>query len=137
MRIICTLCGKTDVACEAMINPNNKQFVNYTDESFLYGWCENCKTGVVITDVNDAKSEMKKLYQEFCECKKRKPHALICDVVTHKDERHYRVLISIGGTPSKPETSRYFHHCENLDDLVSLCDYSKDNFIIVEWDHFL
>lgn len=44
MKVICTQCGGINVACEAMINPNDKKFRNYTDEAFLYGWCEDCGT---------------------------------------------------------------------------------------------
>ncbi len=44
MKVICTQCGGMNVACEAMINPNDKKFRNYTDEAFLYGWCEDAVT---------------------------------------------------------------------------------------------
>lgn len=37
MNVICTKCGGTKVSCEAMIDPNTKEFHNYTDESFQYG----------------------------------------------------------------------------------------------------
>lgn len=42
MNVICTKCGGTKVSCEAMIDPNTKEFHNYTDESFQYGWCGKC-----------------------------------------------------------------------------------------------
>ena len=35
--VICCKCGSTNVTCEAMINPNTKDFDHYTDESFQYG----------------------------------------------------------------------------------------------------
>lgn len=35
MSVICTRCGSTDVACEAIVNPNGNVFMRYTDESFL------------------------------------------------------------------------------------------------------
>ena len=52
MKVICTKCGGMHVACEAMINPNDKSFRNYTDEAFIYGWCDDCGNGVVLSDVD-------------------------------------------------------------------------------------
>lgn len=53
MNIICSKCGGTDILCEAMIDPNTKKFSHYTDESFLYGWCNDCWKGTILTEVTD------------------------------------------------------------------------------------
>ena len=53
MNVICTKCGGTKVSCEAMIDPNTKEFHNYTDESFQYGWCDQCGHGTVLTDTDE------------------------------------------------------------------------------------
>ena len=58
MKVICTKCGGMHVACEAMINPNDKSFRNYTDEAFIYGWCDDCGYGVVLSDVDEVKTDI-------------------------------------------------------------------------------
>lgn len=67
MSVICSKCGCADVLCEAMINPNTKVFENYTDESFLYGWCNVCQTGRTLTDVEDVKAIIDNNFSKFCE----------------------------------------------------------------------
>ena len=62
MKVICTKCGGMNVACEAMINPNDKSFRNYTDEAFIYGWCDDCGYGVVLSDVDEVKKLMKQVW---------------------------------------------------------------------------
>lgn len=61
--VICCKCGSTNVTCEAMINPNTKDFDHYTDDSFQYGWCDNCKTGVVISDTSEVKKGISQKYK--------------------------------------------------------------------------
>lgn len=56
-----------------MINPNNKKFINYTDESFLYGWCEDCKKGIIITDTAEIKAEIKCKFKEFVDYNRKEP----------------------------------------------------------------
>lgn len=70
---ICTKCGDTNISCEVMINPNNKKFINYTDESFLYGWCEDCKKGIIITDTAEIKAEIKCKFKEFVDYNRKEP----------------------------------------------------------------
>lgn len=36
MSTICSRCHSTKVSCEAIVNPNTKEFIHYTDESFDY-----------------------------------------------------------------------------------------------------
>lgn len=67
MSIRCCKCGGTKVTCEALINPNTKEFDHYTDESFLYGWCDDCKEGTVLTDVDEVKRTIDTQYREFIE----------------------------------------------------------------------
>lgn len=41
-----------------MIDPNTKEFHNYTDESFQYGWCGKCGHGTVLTDTDEVKEDI-------------------------------------------------------------------------------
>lgn len=53
MKVICTRCGGTNIACEAIVNPNTGKIIDYLDESFMHANCGDCKEEVVITDVDD------------------------------------------------------------------------------------
>lgn len=136
MKVICTLCGKTDVTCEAMINPNTKAFANYTDESFSYGWCNNCATGVALADVEESRSLIQGKYKEFCQIHGHKPSILVCNLVTHQDDRMYNVKIGIGNFPGRTTPNELYFRCKDIDELIALCDYSDKGFTIVECYEF-
>lgn len=85
MSVICSKCGCADVLCEAMINPNTKVFENYTDESFLYGWCNVCQTGRTLTDVEDVKAIIDNNFSKFCEKNGCEPGYVICTIVWKDD----------------------------------------------------
>lgn len=68
MNTICTRCGSPDVSCEAMINPNTNELRNYTDEAFLYGWCETCGFGSILTDTDEVKSEIENISGNLWNC---------------------------------------------------------------------
>lgn len=57
MSTICSKCHSTKVSCEAIVNPNTKEFIHYTDESFDYGWCDDCDEGQVLVDTEEIKAE--------------------------------------------------------------------------------
>lgn len=136
MKVICTLCGKTDVTCEAMINPNTKTFANYTDESFSYGWCNNCATGVSLADVEESKSFIQEQYKKFCQSHEHKPSILVCDLVTHQDDRMYNVKIGIGEFPDGTNADDLYFRCKDMDELITLCDFSDKGFTITECYEF-
>lgn len=73
------------VACEAMINPNDKSFRNYTDEAFIYGWCDDCKTGVVLSDVDEVKEDIDRLYADYYAGHETEPLYAQCEIAW-KDE---------------------------------------------------
>lgn len=56
--VICCKCGGNHVICNAFINPNTKQFYNYDDESFLYGWCEKCDNYTILCDIEAVKNDI-------------------------------------------------------------------------------
>ena len=58
MSVICCKCGSTEVSCEAIINPNTKELINYTDESFEYGWCDKCDENKPLTDTEEVKKDI-------------------------------------------------------------------------------
>ena len=43
MGYICTRCGGTNVACEAIVNPNTGKIIDYFDGSFAHAICGDCE----------------------------------------------------------------------------------------------
>lgn len=134
MNVICTKCGCTDVSCEAMINPNNKEFKDYTDESFLYGWCENCMTGVVISDTDEIQVEIQKKFDEFVRKNGKEPHYAICEIVWKDTDGSQDVKIQLSGDTG--EDDDIFFYCQSLNGLKSLATFGCEDFIVTEINSF-
>lgn len=134
MKVICTKCGGTDVSCEAMINPNNKKFEHYTDESFLYGWCENCKTGVILTDTDETQVEIQKKFDAFVKKNGKEPHYADCQIVWKDTNDYYDVKIQLSGDTG--EDDDMFFYCNSLNGLKSLATFGGEDFIVTEINGF-
>lgn len=65
MKVICTRCGGTNIACEAIVNPNTGKIIDYLDESFMHANCGDCKEEVVITDVDRVKKDIDSMFFKF------------------------------------------------------------------------
>lgn len=127
MSILCCKCGGTKVTCEAMINPNTKEFDHYTDESFLYGWCDDCWTGTVLTDVEEVRNELTQQYRVFKESYGVEPHYADCRIVW-KDDRQQedvRIMLSAG-----LDGDDVFYNCSSLNDLLSLTECGNEDFVV-------
>lgn len=134
MNVICTKCGCTDVSCEAMINPNNKEFRSYTDESFLYGWCENCKTGVILSDTDEIQVEIQRKFDAFVKENSKEPHYANCHIVWKDTNDHYNVKIQLSGDTG--EDDDIFFYCHSLNGLKSLATFGVEDFIMTEVYNF-
>lgn len=55
MGYICTRCGGTNVACEAIVNPNTGKIIDYFDGSFMHAICSNCENEVIISNIEEVK----------------------------------------------------------------------------------
>lgn len=136
MNIQCTCCGGTDVTCEARINPNTNQFIDFTEDSFLEGQCEKCGE-VILTDAQQLKSEIQKKYDQFILEKGRKPDYLQCEVVyTDEGKVQANVLIRINQVVDKEIDEQFMFNCDNLEELISYCDPCKEFFVITVAFHF-
>lgn len=134
MSVICTKCGSTDVLCEAMINPNTKVFENYTDESFLYGWCNVCKTGKILTDTEDIKAIIDNDFKKFCEKNGCEPIYAICTITWKDDNGCEDVKIKMSGDDG--DDDNFFFYCDSLSNLKALCDYGNEDFILTGFISF-
>lgn len=134
MSVICSKCGCADVLCEAMINPNTKVFENYTDESFLYGWCNVCQTGRTLTDVEDVKAIIDNNFSKFCEKNGCEPGYVICTIVWKDDNGCEEVKIKMSS--DSRDDDDFFFYCDSLTELKALCDCGGEDFIIIGFTDF-
>lgn len=134
MNVICTKCGCTNVACEAMINPNNKEFINYTDESFLYGWCESCNTGVILSDTDEIQVEIQQEFDTFVKENGKEPHYASCEIVWKDTNDYYDVKIQLSNDTG--EDDDIFFYCSSLNGLKSLATFGGEDFIVTEINSF-
>ncbi len=129
MTVICTRCGSTNVTCEAFINPNTKAFDHFTDDAFDYGWCENCRQGVVLTDTPKVQADIQKAYSGYVRLNGKSPHYARCEIVwnnTYKKSEDVKILLS----EEFPEDKSFLHYCSTLDELLQLAEYGTRDFII-------
>lgn len=134
MKVICTKCSGMNVACEAMINPNDNSFRNYTDEAFIYGWCDDCKDGVVLSDIDEVKEDMDKFYADFCAEHGKEPLYAQCSIVW-KDEKFVEptpVIIKLSADVDDATDDKVFYYCNSIGQLKSLAEFGCEDFVITE-----
>lgn len=136
MNTICTRCGSLDVSCEAMINPNTNELRNYTDEAFLYGWCETCGDSSILTDTDEVKSEIEKYFRQFIELHVEEPDYAVCDIVWKDSNKIETVKIRLSTDCNPNGDEDVFFYCNSLAELLSLCEYGKENFLVTEIRYF-
>ena len=133
--VICCKCGSTNVTCEAMINPNTKDFDHYTDDSFQYGWCDNCKTGTVISDTSEVKKGISQKYKEFTETYNTEPQLALCRIIWKDDMKETEVSIALENIPEEHDDTIFFY-CDSLSDFMALAEYGGEDFIVTECFNF-
>lgn len=132
MSVICTKCGGTNVSCEAMINPNTKEFKNYTDESFSYGWCDDCDDGIALTDIEEIQNEIDTKFSEFVNENRKEPEIANCCIAWKDGESGYDVKIQLSADSNPDEEDDIFFYCDSLNDLKSLATFGVEDFIVTE-----
>ncbi|CCZ70311.1 putative uncharacterized protein [Bacteroides sp. CAG:702] len=137
MSVVCTKCGSLDVACEAMVNPNTKRIANYTDESFDYAWCNSCRNGVVITDVNSNKHRISRAYRKYKSENAALPSIAVCNVVVRSsDSLHRGVEIGLNKQLFSNDSS-LFSMVNGINELLTYCKFNQyHDFIITDFLYF-
>lgn len=132
MSIICCKCGSTNVSCEAMINPNTKEFIHYTDESFDYGWCDDCDEGQVLSDADELKMRIDKAFNEFKLKFNKEPLYVLCQII-FKDfsDSHLRGVFKLT-TAIRDDDDEIFFYCNGIEELKKLANFSTEDFMITE-----
>lgn len=135
MKVICTRCGSTRVTCEAWINPNEKEmkeaFDHFCDESFNYGTCEHCKDNVKLTDSDDLKNEIQDLYLKYRKTYNKEPQLARCEI-TYCDQENDTIetWIKLSQDAHPDDDDEYFHYCNGISGLKSLCDKGSECFVV-------
>lgn len=96
MGYICTRCGGTNVACEAIVNPNTGKIIDYFDGSFMHAICSNCENEVIISNIEEVKHEIDLRFHEFVERTGKvgyfrgseKEGQVFCDMITERIEKY-------------------------------------------------
>lgn len=136
MKVICTKCGGMHVACEAMINPNDKSFRNYTDEAFIYGWCEDCNTGVVLSDVDEVKEHIIKLHEDFYARYGTEPLYAQCDIMWKSDDDSHvcpePATFKLSMEVDDATDDKISFYCNGIGQLISLAEFSGEDFVITD-----
>lgn len=65
MKVICTRCGGTNIACEAIVNPNTGKIIDYLDESFMHANCGDCMDEVEEPTDDDWLNAVSNLFDSY------------------------------------------------------------------------
>lgn len=138
MSIICSKCHSTKVSYEAMINPNTKEFIHYTDESFDYGWCDECNEGQILTDPEEVKKYIDKAFKGYMSNFGKEPSFALCHIRYKGDDGgpFYDMLFKLSVDIGKDDDEIFFY-CNGVKELKSLTEPSANEFIIIEFISFL
>ncbi len=142
MCIKCVRYGGTNVACEAVINPNGYVFKNYTDESFEYAWCEDCDDWTTLINPKESRDNILKEYREYINKYIFKPQYVDCIIVWKDSAKSEAVRISLIASNQCNKDEEVFFYCKNIYELLSLTEYGKEDFVVSFcegygiWDEF-
>lgn len=138
-RNICAVCGTTQVSCEAHINPNTQEFIEYGDEAFYHAHCTHCYSQILV-DVVALHSDIDARYNEFIRTHGSEPQLACCRVVNTDrdpvdDDSTYttHIYLSTQGACDSGEL-----RCDGIEGLKSLAFPDEDRpFTLLECSGFL
>lgn len=137
MKVICTRCGGTNIACEAIVNPNTGKIIDYLDESFMHANCGDCKEEVVITDVDRVKKDIDSMFFEFVKKNGKEPEYVECQIVWKDTGDDQRTTIKLSLSINDDDNDNVFYHCNGIESLKSLVEYGVGEFIVIDCWSFL
>lgn len=117
--IVCSICGGKDVKCAAVVDPNTKKFIDFGYEAFLDGECVQCGN-VVLTDPEEVKADIDKLWAEHLAKHDEVPHYAYCEIVELNYEGQQRRFIRIGKQVQPEPAGKVLTCCEDLEALKAL-----------------
>jgi len=139
-KVICLKCGNTDVLCEGWINPGRQSLTgaldHYSDESFLYGRCNACGKGEVLTDVSQVQDDIDLAYKRFTAENRCEPVTALCEITFHGDLTTDTVNIKLTEQVEESDDDDYFFYCNGVNELKKLCDRTSEDFVVTRIDAF-
>ena len=137
MKVICTRCGGTNIACEAIVNPNTGKIIDYLDESFMHAICSNCENEVIISNIEGVKHEIDLRFHEFVEKTGKEPEYVECQIVRKETGDEQRKTIKLSLSINDDDNDNVFYHCNGIESLKSLVEYGVGEFIVIDcWSFF-
>lgn len=136
MSIICSKCHGTKVACEAMVNPNTKSFIHYTDDSFEYGWCDNCGNGQILVDTRETATRIGRAFDEYKSTYGKEPLYAICQVGFKNDEEPSHDMVFKLSVDIGEDDDEIFFYCNSIKELEELAAPSSEDFLITGFNYF-
>lgn len=137
MGYICTRCGGTKVACEAIVNPNTREIIDYLDESFAHAICGDCENEVIISNVEEVKHEIDLRFHEFVERTGKEPEYVECQIVWKKTGDDKRATIKLSLSISDDDNDDVFYYCNGIESFKQLAEYGMGEFIVTGcWNFF-
>lgn len=137
MGYICTRCGGTNVACEAIVNPNTGKIIDYFDGAFMYAICSDCENEVVISNVEGVKYEIDLRFLEFVERTGKEPEYVECQIVWKETGDDKRVTIKLSLSINDDDNDNVFYYCNGIESFQQLAEYGMREFIVTYcWSFF-
>lgn len=127
-KIICSRCGSMNVTCDAVINPNTKEFKDYGSDAFEYGNCNDCDNSTYLVDVIEVRKKLQLEYDEFLSTMGREPEILSCQVVRKEPNDYQDVRVQL--CPGNRVGDDIFFKCNGFTDLKRLTEFGNEDFII-------
>lgn len=137
MGYICTKCGGTNVACEAIVNPNTGKIIDYFDGAFMHAICSDCENEVVISNVEGVKYEIDLRFLEFVERTGKEPEYVECQIVWKETGDDKRVTIKLSLSINDNDNDAVFYYCNGIESFQQLAEYGMREFIVTYcWSFF-
>lgn len=131
MGYICTRCGGTNVACEAIVNPNTGKIIDYFDGSFMHAICSNCENEVIISNIEEVKHEIDLRFHEFVERTGKEPEYVECQIVRKETGDEQRKTIKLSLSINDDDNDDVFCYCNGIDKMNVNKDMNGHNLIYV------
>lgn len=137
MGYICTRCGGTKVVCEAIVNPNTREIIDYFDESFEHAICGDYENEVIISNVEEVKHEIDLRFHEFVEKTGKEPEYVECQIVRKKTGNEQRKTIKPSLSINDDDNDDVFCYCNGIESFKQLVEYRMGEFIVTGcWNFF-
>lgn len=114
MGYICTRCGGTNVACEAIVNLNTGKIIDYFDGSFMHAICGDCENEVIISNVEAVKHEIDLRFHKFVEKTGKEPEYVECQIAWKETGDDERVTIKLSLSINDDDNDNVFYYCNGI-----------------------